>query len=203
MKKSHVLLGIAIVVGAVVAALIGNYFGLNRETWPGWGQAIGSIAALGVAIFVMSQQNEHAAKLLVDVDKRAILRRAASVKALIEGAILQMKVCCEELPPHYQDPFRTIERILAARFTASLSIKSVRDALIAIPAHELGSYEMTKALQVIIECLSDLEVKISKGEIREIIDMGATYAITLNASRDRAMDAHAKFVAGVKSIEVD
>lgn len=200
MKKSHALLVIALVMGAIVTAIIGNYMGLTRDSWPGWVQAIGSIAALGVAIFVMSQQNRHAAKLLLDADKRALLRRAASVKALVERAVLQMDVCCAELPLEYRGG--TMSRIAAARLTAAMNIKGAKDALIAVPSHELGSYDMTTALQAIIECLSDLEVKISGGEISEVFNMGDAYAIILNESRDRAKRALVKFTAGIAGINV-
>ncbi|GAB3436695.1 hypothetical protein NX773_10255 [Massilia solisilvae] len=41
-----------------------RYFSdLHAQDWAAWVQAVGSTAALGVAIFVMSRQNAHAARL--------------------------------------------------------------------------------------------------------------------------------------------
>jgi hypothetical protein len=120
----------------------------------GWAQATGSIAALGVAIYVMSRQNAHAARLVIDADRRTALRLVSSVGALIDRAnTLILSGACEmesSASCSYAVLFNTAERIKA-------SLAETKTALAAIPPHELGCHELVVGLIQMIECIRAFE----------------------------------------------
>jgi hypothetical protein len=57
MKYPYLTVFLLVVFGLLDIAILGNHFGLDATTWPGWVQAVGSIGALAVAIFVMKKQS--------------------------------------------------------------------------------------------------------------------------------------------------
>lgn len=151
MKKSHVLLGIALVGGVILTAIIGNYFKLDKTTWSGWVQAIGSIAALGVAIFVMSRQNRYA----LDADKRALLRRANAVSAILDRANAQIPQLCRTIAEGIMSGNQG--RLISAMTAAKIKLAETQTAIRAIPGHELGSYELVVGLHMTLDIASTFE----------------------------------------------
>ncbi|WP_133250783.1 hypothetical protein [Janthinobacterium sp. 78] len=151
MKKSHVLLGIGLVAGAVVTGFIGNYAGLTKDSWPGWVQAIGSIAALGVAIFVMSRQNAHSARLLAESDNRVMTRRASAVSALLVRANEQLIEATKNLKEAARDGDQT--KFHVTWIVIIPVLRQCRSALEMVPAHELGAFKMVSGLHSMIEAL--------------------------------------------------
>ena len=182
--------------GAVITACIGNYAGLTKDSWPGWVQAIGSIAALGVAIFVMGQQNKHAAKLLLESDKRALLRRVSSVEVLLARALEQVKSCAEVLPSVAN--IGSVELLSTAKNTMIHNISEARRVLLIVPAHELGSYEMTTGMQDMIDCLGHLERTIDSWALADIYDLAPNYDLVLDQHYQTAKDAHNVFKRGAE-----
>lgn len=121
-----------------------------------WAQVIGSVVALGVAIYIMSRQNRHAARLLLDSDQLAMRRKATAVKAVIE---------------HVHQLLGSSNTIIRSRpRDESLSVKSSRlsmihkrvsqheRAILSIPAHELGSYHLAKSVHQYAELLVQYRV---------------------------------------------
>ncbi|WP_426070202.1 hypothetical protein [Janthinobacterium sp. DSP2-3-3] len=155
MKKTYALLAIALIGGSVAIAIIGNRAGLTNETWPGWVQAIGSIAALGVAIFVMSRQNRHAARLLINADKRAMLRRADATAAVVDRAMNRLQHFCKLIT----DSLAAGEekKIRSAIVTSQFALQEEQSATRSISAQELGSYKMVSGLSIIVQNLGTFD----------------------------------------------
>ena len=152
MKKSRVLLGIALVGGVILTAIIGNYFKLDKTTWSGWVQAIGSIAALGVAIFVMARQNRYA----IDADRRALLQRANAVSAILDRANAQVPQVCAAISGAVTSGNQGI--LMSTMMAAKIKLAETQTAIRAIPGHELGSYEMVVALHMTLDVASTFEM---------------------------------------------
>lgn len=155
MKYPYLTVALLLLFGVVDIIILGNQFDLSKSDWSGWVQAIGSIAALGVAIYVMSRQNRHAAMLMADADKRVLVRKGSSVHALMVRAEMHIGSCASTLTLGVTsanltecDAFLKLSRHIVAE---------AKRVLVAVPAHELGSYSMTVALQNMIECLGEVE----------------------------------------------
>ncbi|TNC78287.1 hypothetical protein FHI69_03060 [Janthinobacterium lividum] len=155
MKKTYVLLAIALIGGSVAIAIIGNKMGLTKDSWPGWVQAIGSIAALGVAIFVMSRQNRHAAQLVADADKRALLRRTQAAAAILDSTENKVRTSCQFIVASLADGNTQFIRDTIS--TAKFVVLDAQGAARAIPAHELGSYKMVSGLNKLIDVLTAID----------------------------------------------
>ncbi|MFL6672914.1 MAG: hypothetical protein ACJ8LG_06460 [Massilia sp.] len=123
----------------------------------GWTQAIGSLAALLVAIYVMSKQNAHAARLLVDADTLVFRRRAAAVSAIVERAVRVANAVYDDLditPAEIADTADYAERLNGGR----MAIQDVVATVKSIPTYELGSYDMAEAIHLLganLEALSE------------------------------------------------
>ena len=154
MKKFHILFGIALAAGAFISAFIGNYFGLDKSTWSGWVQAIGSIAALGVAIFVMARQNRYA----IDADKRALLQRANAVSAILDRANAQIPQVCAAIGEAVTSGNQGI--LISTLMATKIRLAETQTAIRAIPGHELGSYEMVVALHMTLDMASTFEMTV-------------------------------------------
>lgn len=142
------LLACALFAASVVLALLAA----GSPDLAAWVQAVGSIAALFIAIFVMARQNRNAArlmirqnrhstKLVVDADRLATIRRGKSVQAVMRRTYLQLQQIERDMltPPQ---PEEGIEQ-LQSRFRVATSILTrLKATMDEIPAFDLGSFEM-------------------------------------------------------------
>lgn len=151
MKYPYLVAALLIVFGIIDIALLGNQYELTKSDWPGWVQAIGSIAALGVAIFVMSRQNRYA----LDADKRALLRRANAVSAILDRANAQIPQLCRAIAEGIMNGNQG--RLISAMTAAKIKLAETQSTVRAIPGHELGSYELVVGLHMTLEVASTFE----------------------------------------------
>ena len=155
MKYPYLTVALLLFFGIIDIAILGNRYELTKSDWSGWVQAIGSIAALGVAIYIMSRQNQHSAQLLIDADKRALLRRADATAAVVDRATKQLQQFLELITRNL--PAGDESKIRSAIFTAKFALQEPQAATRAIPAHELGSYKMVNGLIKIVEVFSTFD----------------------------------------------
>ena len=198
MKYPYLTVALLIVFGIIDIALLGNQYELTKSDWPGWVQAIGSIAALAVAIYVMSRQNRHAAMLLMDADKRALVRTGSSVHALMVRAEMHIGSCSSLFAG-----FATSANMADGDAFLGLSrhvIAEAKRVLVAVPAHELGSYPMTVALQNMVECLGELEFILQIQSVTELYSLRAEYTARLGSSVALAIRYRDEFGGGLKQL---
>ena len=160
MGRGDVLLACLIFVVLVMIGL-GVHNKFNRSDWAAWVQAVGSIAALGVAIFIMARQSAHAAKLLANADHIALVRRATSVEVLVRNAgatILSTFTHLRQDQSNGNFPQLTLNNVEIWLDT----LIDARKALESVPIYELGSPELVHAalemlddLAHVINCLND------------------------------------------------
>jgi len=198
MKYPYLTVALLVFFGIIDIVILGNHYELTKSDWSGWVQAIGSIAALGVAVFVMSRQNRHAAKLLTETDKRALVRRGASVHALMERAVFHVGSCSDAFQKAINDG--TNQSIFAFKAIASIKLAEAKRVLISVPGHELGSYAMTVSLQNIIECLADVELLIESGTPLEIFAGRGAFAAQLTKHLDQATIFSSEFKKGLEAL---
>ncbi|WP_298407686.1 hypothetical protein [Janthinobacterium sp.] len=160
MKKSDVILCISLIGASIAIALIGNFAGLDRNSWPGWVQAIGSVAALLVAIFVMRRQNAHTTKLALEADKRVLLRKVAAISAVVDRTHEQMSHSFTKII----EVASSIDvRLLKLTWSIEKAVlHSMKLQLDEIPLHEIGSYELVTGIHKTIEVLSDFDLLVSQ-----------------------------------------
>ncbi|MDO8065590.1 hypothetical protein [Janthinobacterium sp. SUN206] len=186
MKYPYLTVALLVIFGVIDIIILGNNFDLTKSDWSGWVQAIGSIAALGVAIFVMSRQNRHAAKLLIDADKRALLRRAQAVSAILDRAHEQIPELCELIANSVA--IRNEGLVRSTMATAKYLLKEVQAAIRAIPAHELGSYEMVTGLNKTMEVLTSfdkiIDTWLQGTNLPHPTDIGTSLVIATNSSKE-------------------
>lgn len=176
--------------------------GLNRELgksdWAAWVQAIGSIAALLVAIFVMKRQNKHATELLIDADKRALLRRANAVGAVLDRAYTQLPQICNQIILGLAA--QNEDFVKASLTTAVHMVKELQIAIRSIPAHELGSYEMVSGLYKTMEALSGFDKAastwLSRSQLPPWNEIGFFVTVCTNA----CFEAKEVFTTGVEKL---
>lgn len=139
----------AIAVLVLVCAFLSIAFSHISDA-AAWVQAVGSIAALGVAIYIMSRQNLHSAKLVSDADRRATLRRANAVYALMENSHHRI-MCISKWAMVKPDTQAAVEKA-DNNFTAAKDmLVEIKTTLKAVPLHDLGSYEMAAAVNAMLE----------------------------------------------------
>lgn len=135
-----------------IATMIVIRWTIDFVTWSaldsGWAQVIGSVAALGVAIFVMVRQNKKASQLLIDADQLAMRRRAAAVRAIVDRAVIIADGLYQRssVPASGITDVSGFEELLqSSRQMLQLLTQTVN----TIPAHELGSYDMAEGLHLL------------------------------------------------------
>lgn len=193
------LAGVGFSLCAIAAAIVlGIRLCLDRTEWAAWVQAVGAICALGVAIFVMSRQNAHAAKLVIESDLRAIKRKGQSVAVLVERALSHLENALQIIPIRIRRGNQEIAE--ASLLGLKLRIDEARRALIAIPAHELGSYGMTSALQDMIDRTKDAQELLESGSFVELFPVVDVFEGKFTNIIESARRANDSFQAALKSL---
>lgn len=148
---SNTQLAISLLAGAACAffaagltrALASKGFGSAEVA--AWVQAIGSISALGVAVYVSARQNMHSTRLIAEADKTATLRRARSVLAVVIYTFDQLKRLDAPLRQHFQSGI-DLSGVKQERTTDLGLLNEIIARVQAIPAHDLGSFHMAEGL---------------------------------------------------------
>lgn len=122
--------GFAVVIAAW---RIGDYFCLDRNTWPGWVQAIGSVAAIAGAYLLGERQNRVAFANAIEMDKRLVKQRQDAYIA-IASAALRHALEIREFFTRYGDSPDQFFMIYDKR-----KIGGKVKAIEAIPLHEVGT----------------------------------------------------------------
>lgn len=135
--------------------------GLDASAWASWVQALGSIAALLVAVLVMKKQNDnaldlmarehrHAAGLVVDADRRSTLRKVDSVHAILGRYRNQLVTIASSM--HWQAvEHREIVSVARQTHIAFALTKKMKETLQTIPVFEIGSFDLADAVLRFIE----------------------------------------------------
>ena len=105
---------------------------ISSSEWAAWVQAIGSVAAILSAIWIMHLQHKHGEILA----KREALRRLESVRAVVLHTALGVKTAIDAIAAETE-----------AKMTLTLKVHRdkmsyVNGPIQAIPLHELGSFEL-------------------------------------------------------------
>lgn len=194
MKKPffYTLIAAALVGSAILIKIVGDNAGLAKDTWPGWVQAIGSIAALAVAIFVMSRQNAHAARLISQADQLSLRRRAQAISVIMESAHRQVGHCLSKVRNGVEK--MDLTETQAAFVSAKHFMGDTHRTLASIPLHDLGSADMADGILRIKQVAS---VLIATSELELNIDGFAGLRVMLGALTEKSDSGIKIFCKGV------
>lgn len=134
----------AIAVMIFISTLITIRWTIDFVTWSqidsGWAQVIGSIAAIFGAFFLGERQSRDAMQMVLKTDRIAAYRRGKSILALTDAAQSHTSGALEAFNDEGFD-------YLGLMFYYSeQTMKNIIEALAAIPAHEIGSYQAVSAV---------------------------------------------------------
>lgn len=139
------------VIGAVLVTIIACYgiFALLQlisispiwsETGAAWIQAIGSMAALAVAIFVMSRQNAQARRVALEIDERGIERKLASILGFMIVCSTRTEYNCKSIKTHITTGDRS--RLKSAVGYGLFEVDQLIEMLQSVSLIELGNPEL-------------------------------------------------------------
>lgn len=167
----------------------------------GWSQVVGSFAALGVAIYVMTRQNRHAAKLLVQADILAARRRAAGAHAVVTRACLQMRRVDAEI----RNAIRTFSNTEKLRYDLRVMdgiISPMCTKICGIPTYELGSFDMADAIHQLGEALTNLDAMLKRGIDKPGgFEQDESVIVVLDIVLQVVADSEAKFDRGLSELK--
>lgn len=161
------------VIGALLVTIIVCYgiFALIQlisisaiwsETGAAWIQAIGSMAALAVAIFVMIRQNAQARRVALEIDERAIERKVASILGVMIVCSSRTEHNCTKIKEHLLIEHR--KDLKSAIGYALFEVDQLITMLEGISLIELGNPQlvigvmrMNKSIHLSKECYSSVE----------------------------------------------
>lgn len=148
---------------------------IDFVTWStldsGWAQVLGAIAALGVAIFVMSRQNAHSARLTAQTERRALIRRAEMVYQIMVRCDLQICAGVKSVREHVEEGNQEKIRFIAEIIKEALI--EARFSLTQIPVYDMGNTNLVVGIHQMMGALSILDYVVRKagtGHVRETGD---------------------------------
>jgi len=146
------------------AICLGLRVKLDAAGWASWVQAVGSITALVVAIFVMSRQNSHSAQLVAQADLLSLKRRAQTISIVMENAHDQVADIIHRIRSGTEK--NDVGEVHASLASANHFMGDVHRTLTSIPLHDLGSADMADGILRITQVASVL-VATSKIDVRQ------------------------------------
>jgi hypothetical protein len=136
-----------------------------------WTQAILTLLTIGVAIYVLRAQSNHAVRLMVAADERNLRRRVDSVSAILEEACRQLdnvrditrgdqhkSIGIERVRPPNPADDRMYAVMALNNFRGKPQFEQILRVIDAIPVHEIGSKKMVLALFDVRNALVQLDL---------------------------------------------
>lgn len=136
-----------------------------------WTQALLTLLTIGIAIYVLRAQSNHAVELMIAADQRNLRRRIDSVGAILEEACRQLDnvrditrgdqnkaLGIERVRPPNPADDRMYATIALNKFRGKPRFEQILRVIDAIPVHEIGSKEMVLALFDVRTALLQLEI---------------------------------------------
>lgn len=187
LKNRYVRRPALLAVLAVYLISLGHVYNLSKSDWATWVGAIGTVFALGVAIYVGERQHRSALMLIHHGESVVLDRRLRSVLAVLDEAVVQVGHVSDRLLG--EGKYRvllagvaqsdTARRFtyLGAACTTDLSKPQFVDLIEVInqiPVHELGHKDLVQAVfmtrRILINydaTLASLAIEVDKLQVDE------------------------------------
>jgi len=141
-----------------------NWIRMDASAWAAWVQAIGSIAAIIAAIWLMRHQTDAAAKLVAKTELLAQLRTVRTLGVAIEQICMELENAVGYLDrigfQNAEDPEQHLNLGRAQFFTwnrVKRAADETKNRLIEMPIYTLDSTEMAVAIVKLIGYVTDLQ----------------------------------------------
>ncbi|RQO33940.1 hypothetical protein DBR37_12475 [Herminiimonas sp. KBW02] len=146
-------------VAFLVIYRIGNFFGLDKNTWAAWVQAIGSIFSIWTAFFILRRQREHGRQLVIDAENRVLKKQIEVVDQIVRNHMLMVKNIS------YLFSFGTT--INAHTIDLESKLGYGKGSVATIPLYELGSSSIALSIQQLrtaTEILENAQIRIGSAD---------------------------------------
>lgn len=156
--KAITWVAFAVIAASLAIWAVGDYFGLDRITWPAWVQAIGAIATIAAAFVITHMQERTAFKQHVISTGMATKDKLGGILAIAEHAQFLVKkledeyLCDEESANEFR-------KSLYPDFAIKLAY--AKQSLLAIPLHEANSYSVVVAIQQITHAIEKAQADLA------------------------------------------
>jgi len=151
-KCRYVQIGFVILAFAVLLLSWGMAEQLKVDHWASWVQAVGSITALGVAIYLSHKQSKDARSILEISDAIATKKKHAAYSTIANVALTYVR----RVEVAFQNDVGFSGMVVDAN-QFDRKRKELMQAISAIPIHEVGSYPAVEALMQMITGMADLD----------------------------------------------
>ncbi|MNS20060.1 hypothetical protein D3C72_517910 [compost metagenome] len=148
--------------GLAICYMIGIALGVTRLEGPAVIQAIGSIAAVAVAIWVMNRQSTRAREEVIEQRQFEDGRKFRTVLAILESllhssvaSVIEFKKIQSEFPNVFVHKFSAIQKLQLTNFS------DMKDALLQVPLWEVPDHKLviqiTRCLRAQTDCIEAFE----------------------------------------------
>lgn len=143
---------LGLIAACILAWLIGDYFGLDRNSWPAWVQAIGAIATIAVAFVINAVQQRNAWRQHVIIIGQQKRDRLGGILAIVEHAQNLIREVSEEY---------MVNEVSAHYFRNNHSTQYDRQlgyahaSLLAIPLHDVNDYIVVDAIHMLVHAVEN------------------------------------------------
>lgn len=187
----------------IIAGLfrVHNWSGLNADSWAAWVQAIGSVAALAIAIYIMYQQNAHSAELVADADRLATLRRARSVHAVLVRSRNQIAGICKLAKTVSAHDTESLESLAMQLSNGIEIVDTIEKRMAEIPVFDLGAYKMSDGVMQMTELLLSIRPILVDLEQHPRGAGSAAVVRAFNRFEEIQQEGLNKFESGMKELD--
>jgi hypothetical protein len=157
--NSPAVLAFLLIVGSITdLVLIGRANNLSKSDWASWVQAVGSLVAIGIAIYAGERQHRSSMQVVIATEGIALRRRLSCVLAVIDQASAQVEGAKDMMfaegrfafmrgdePPSDDRnlSFLTSTVVMYAKKPQfAMTVEVISD----VPMHDLGNKDLVRAL---------------------------------------------------------
>lgn len=147
-KITFVIVGVLTLVSYLINW--GSEVQLDKGEWAGWAQAVGSVIAIGVAFYTGSRQSRDAIRAIEHSINLTERRKHAAFGVIAESARKYAEDC---MLVFHESGFSLLAYVVLKNQS---DLKSLIQAVEAIPVHDVGSYGAVSALVGMKRAMYDL-----------------------------------------------
>lgn len=162
------VVALAIVVLAGFMIWLGSLWGLSKSDWAAWVQAVGSVAAVFVAVWIVRLQHQRDVRLR-DESERGIRRRQLSALRWVFSAASNT---CETVAArvHSEHTTWTLQAELLAeqrRLFSSIGLSELPDAALVLRIHEFT--QLLQHAHTVVEALAQPRKESIRNHVAELL----------------------------------
>lgn len=141
-----------LIAACFFAWLTGEYFGLDKNSWPAWVQAIGAIATIAAAFVINTVQQRNAWKQHVIIMGQQKRDRLGGILAIVEHAQNLIREVSEEYMVN-EVSAHDLRNNHLTQYEHQLGYAHA--SLLAIPLHDVNDYVVVDAIHLLVHAVEN------------------------------------------------